>query len=215
MQNHLITSTILQRLKQSKILKPASPQHMNSKFYKMTRYCIFATMLSSLNSLKYNKQNLDCWETEIQCQLWHVYLPTPCLQAKVKEKLNLNKFILSKTKMLQIKYHSIARNTHYIMQNIKYTKCCTIRAVRDLFDSAVLLHLNTYSRGTFVLVLSGLTPSQGHWLRKGRPFGHSLILLTPLSTAAARDETPADSSTVWAPLSTSGRGSMSVASAAC
>lgn len=50
---------------------------------------------------------------------------SPGLQANAEEKLNLNEFILSVTKMLQITYHLICRNMHYILGDIKNPKCCT------------------------------------------------------------------------------------------
>lgn len=49
---------------------------------------------------------------------------SPGPQANTEEKLNLNKFILSVTKMQQITHHLICRNMHYILGNIKHAKCC-------------------------------------------------------------------------------------------
>lgn len=94
----LNNSTILQRWKGRVKSEPATTWTIS---YKTFCYHIFAKMLLQLNSLKSAKQNLDCWAIKVQCQQWHAYLsPAPSLQANVKEKLNLNKFILSITKML-------------------------------------------------------------------------------------------------------------------
>lgn len=95
-----------------------------------------------------------------------------------------------------------------------------------LFDYAVLLHLNAHSQGRFVLILSGPIPKQGHGLRKWRAFGpqpHPAHIGTPsfsghLRALWLREMKQQQISTPYEHGSSppqSGRGSTSVASAAC